>query len=104
MDLLDAFREGQSTADVRRTKIRALWALATAPGALTLYSVVKAYWPDCPFTVEDAAIFCTAVTSAVGIVSHLISTQKLGVRRAEMHFHPAQTSEQRRRSADRTYG
>jgi len=81
MKLLEAFKEGQSTVDVRKTKVRAIATLVATPSALGLYAVIKAFWPETPLDVEDVASICAVLASLVGVVSHIISTKRLGVRR-----------------------
>lgn len=81
MKLLDAFLDGQSTLDERKTKVRAVYALVAAPSVLSMYAAIKAFWPEFPFDVEDVGIVVAWVMSGIGVISHIISSKRLGVRR-----------------------
>lgn len=105
MSIIEAFRVGQSTDDVRKTKSRAIVALIIAPSALTLYAVIKAFWPEFPLDAEEVGIVVAWIMSGIGVVSHIISTKSLGIKRADFPDMP-QPSEQQRRwdDVERTYG
>lgn len=98
MNLLDAFQDGQSTLDVRRTKVRAIYALIAAPSALSLYAAIKVFWPDFPLSVEGVGVVVAWVMGGVGVVSHIISTKRLGVQRAPLNYQAPQGE-----TKDRTY-
>lgn len=80
---LQSLYEGQTSADARKTKVRAIIALIAAPSALSVYAVAKAFWPDFPLSVEEVGVIIAWLMSGVGVVSHIISTQKLGLKRPE---------------------
>ena len=99
MKLLDTFLEGQSTADVRKTKIRAIYACIAAPSALTGYAVLKAFWPELPLSIDDLGQVVAWLVSGIAVVSHIISSKTVGVRRGPSLGYPQQTT-----NNDRTHG
>lgn len=104
MNLLDTFREGQSTADVRKTKLRAIYACISAPSILSGYAVLKAFWPDLPLSMEDFGQVVAWLVSGIAVVSHIISSKAVGVRKADFPDMPKPTDYERREADNRTYG
>ncbi len=104
MKLLDTFLEGQSTADVRKTKVRAIYACIAAPSVLTGYSVLKAFWPELPLSIDDLGQVVAWLVSGIAVVSHIISSKTIGVRKADFPDMPKPTEYERREADNRTYG
>ncbi len=99
MSLLDTFREGRSTADVRKTKARAIYACIAAPSVLTGYAVLKAFWPELPLSLDDFGQVVAWLVAGIAVVSHIISSKTVGVRRG-----PSLGYRQQAKSNDRTHG
>lgn len=81
MEILRALSEGMSTSDVRKTKLRAIYAFIIAPTTLTGYAVAQEFLGDMPISLDDAGLIVSWVISGIGIISTIISTKRIGVSR-----------------------
>ncbi len=104
MKLLDTFLEGQSTADVRKTKMRAIYACLAAPSVLTGYAVLKAFWPELPLSLDDLGQVVAWIVSGIAVVSHIISSKTVGVRRGPSLGYRQPTDYEKREADNRTHG
>jgi hypothetical protein len=79
LSLLDLFRKGNSVADPVLWKVGGISAMVLVPLVLALDRVATAFGFPLGISTEAASDIAAGLVALVGVVSHIVSSDKIGL-------------------------